>query len=45
MDNVVINFLSWFFPDIVSVPAPVQVIVGSLFLTLFFGLVLKITKR
>ncbi|MCI8403181.1 MAG: hypothetical protein HFI38_14010 [Lachnospiraceae bacterium] len=45
MADILTNFLSWFFPDIVSIPAPVQVVVGSLFLALFFGLVLKITKR
>lgn len=44
MVDVLTNFLSWFFPNIGSVPEPVQVLLGSLFLGLFFGLLLRIMR-
>ena len=42
MADVVSNFLSWFFPDVGSLPEPVMVLLGTVFLGLFFGLILRI---
>lgn len=42
MAVVVENFLSWFFPEVGSLPEPVMVILGTVFLGLFFGLILRI---
>ena len=42
MADIVINFLSWFFPDVANLPEPVMVILGTIFLGLFFGLILRI---
>lgn len=36
------NFLEWFFPSVSSLPVPFQVLLGTVFLGIFFGLLLRI---
>ena len=45
MAEIMSNFMGYFFPNVSNLPEPVQVLIGSLFLTLFFGLILRICKR
>lgn len=42
MANVVSNFMGWFFPSLDSIPEPLQVLIGTVMLGLFFGLILRI---
>ena len=44
MADIVTNFLSWFFPNVGELPEPVMLILGTIFLGLFFGLILRIVE-